>query len=639
MPAAASTTPVQVYPYHVPNRNVSIGQIYPMQRNTSSFSDRSYYSSQPMSMGPSQPFSPTDEAQVICQATTQAISAARSILLAGGTQSSALSTAKAAAQSVLLPTISAGERPPLNPQKKGFFGRRKNKHQAEIIASMALVSVNSAMQCSTPRGEANRAYSIYPDMAVPEPDTHSEITDDYSQFRNISPSTSPLTNNNLTNYDQRHSQAQITGQALMMTSEHQMTSRSLNSPMSPSPVEIDEFRTGSSSESPLVVRSQSTKSLKHYNIFDLGYQPSSPQKTTDGEYFRKKLMRAEEEKRQILKEPRTKIPSQMPMPRSRTDGSSTKATDRSRTDLASGNADRDDPIYESSSLAGKTKREALDTVNSSFSFSSASQVGISAASDGSTSGGSTYDEDDTTLGASKMLEEKSRFFGSVDPLFASFTDVFSCGPDATLPSMKQIELQHDRNIFDTLYVPNKDARVHGKQQDRRDETSQANTTSTWSKADSESLLRELNLSSIDGRHDGKRPATRKQPEAVSMEELVLRALSMAQPQTKATLRPTNSLSGSNSRGMEEQAFVMHDNSKSSQYNTSVKSSMGPIPAVAAKSGNKNNNISNKRSGDSSSNTSSKASPLDSKRSTSPTKRIQLPPWLRRKKKDGEKPKE
>jgi hypothetical protein len=76
------------------------------------------------------------DAGLLANATAQATIAARSIMVSGGTEGTALKTAKAAAQSVLLThhekLIGSGP--------KGFVTRRKIKKQADIIASMAIVS-------------------------------------------------------------------------------------------------------------------------------------------------------------------------------------------------------------------------------------------------------------------------------------------------------------------------------------------------------------------------------------------------------------------------------------------------------------------------------------------------------------------
>lgn len=80
------------------------------------------------------------DARLLSSATSQATIAARSILISGGTEETALKTGKAAAQSVLLANLE--RRFLLGP--KGIFIRRKIKKQAEVVASMALVSaINS----------------------------------------------------------------------------------------------------------------------------------------------------------------------------------------------------------------------------------------------------------------------------------------------------------------------------------------------------------------------------------------------------------------------------------------------------------------------------------------------------------------
>jgi len=75
----------------------------------------------------------TDDAVIISQATAQAAQAAKAILNAGGSELTALKTAKAAAVSALMPQSDevAGI-------GSSFLRRRKMKRQAEVVASMAL---------------------------------------------------------------------------------------------------------------------------------------------------------------------------------------------------------------------------------------------------------------------------------------------------------------------------------------------------------------------------------------------------------------------------------------------------------------------------------------------------------------------
>ena len=97
------------------------------------------------------PSSKAAEAELISKATQTAIVAARSILMNGGSQDVALKTAKAAAESVLNPAASDSDtisgRSMLGVSTLGVaFGgkKRKAKRQAEVVASMALMSANSA---------------------------------------------------------------------------------------------------------------------------------------------------------------------------------------------------------------------------------------------------------------------------------------------------------------------------------------------------------------------------------------------------------------------------------------------------------------------------------------------------------------
>lgn len=83
------------------------------------------------------------DARLLSHATNQATIAARSILISNGTEETALKTAKAAAQSVLIKHHEV-QLSKIGP--KGMFLKRKIKKQAEVVASMALVAATNAMQ-------------------------------------------------------------------------------------------------------------------------------------------------------------------------------------------------------------------------------------------------------------------------------------------------------------------------------------------------------------------------------------------------------------------------------------------------------------------------------------------------------------
>ena len=85
------------------------------------------------------------EAELIQKATQTAIVAARSILMSGGTEESAMKTAKAAAESVLNPAATDSDSVSGRSIVGSAFGgkKRKAKRQAEVVASMALMSATS----------------------------------------------------------------------------------------------------------------------------------------------------------------------------------------------------------------------------------------------------------------------------------------------------------------------------------------------------------------------------------------------------------------------------------------------------------------------------------------------------------------
>ncbi|KAL3912604.1 MAG: hypothetical protein SGARI_001071 [Bacillariaceae sp.] len=90
------------------------------------------------------------EAELISKATQTAIVAARSILMSGGTEEVALKTAKAAAESVLNPQASDNDTVSGRSTVGSVFGgrKRKAKRQAEVVASMALMSASSGIRHS-----------------------------------------------------------------------------------------------------------------------------------------------------------------------------------------------------------------------------------------------------------------------------------------------------------------------------------------------------------------------------------------------------------------------------------------------------------------------------------------------------------
>lgn len=453
--------------------------------------------------------------------------------MAGGTQSSALVTAKAAAQSVLLPKVSPGERlPPLTP-KKGYFGRRKNKRQAEIIASMALVSANSSLQPGG--GDASVNDSVRKGMMVQgSPNqfsrVHSEFSEDFSQHGNVSQSVLerssqqqqkqklqpiPMSTSflNFVNYDRR-------------SSDTQTLIRPPNSVRSvPAP---DVVPTPSASIAPLHV--QTSQSSKSGSVKQLKAAPSS-----FVDYFLRKQSQSEVERASDA--PKAKIPSEMPMPMPRT-----------KADLSLGNPTRDDPTYDSRLSSRSQHRDAEASLESSCTGSSASHTNSSAASDTlgtNSSADSTYDDDTVPTaviskdGLSQLTDNKEgKFFDNVDPIFSSFTDVFSCGPE---PLSTSLLLLQERESHDAARHT---SRQGEERRDHPQENGKRNVDQKWSAADNEHLLRDLKVTTEEDATNVNKnksaTSTRKErAKSSTLEELVLRTLAaMPMSPSRTPSRPT-----------------------------------------------------------------------------------------------------
>mmetsp|Transcript_4218 Transcript_4218/g.8804 ORF Transcript_4218/g.8804 Transcript_4218/m.8804 type:complete len:589 (+) Transcript_4218:131-1897(+) len=95
---------------------------------------------------------PEEEAQLLSAATSQAMIAAKSMLMSGATPNTALTTAKAAAESILSPKGS-NSGPCIN--------RRKAKHQANVVASMALMSAQNDAVATGGLGSPRGGSSVY----------------------------------------------------------------------------------------------------------------------------------------------------------------------------------------------------------------------------------------------------------------------------------------------------------------------------------------------------------------------------------------------------------------------------------------------------------------------------------------------
>jgi hypothetical protein len=104
---------------------------------------------------------PQEHAVAVSKATAQATAAAKSILSSGGTHDTALSTARAAAESVLVPR---------NGDKMFVFSKRQAKQQASVVAAMALLSAQAATNKFPSKNQAEAMQF----MQAPTPEATSQ---------------------------------------------------------------------------------------------------------------------------------------------------------------------------------------------------------------------------------------------------------------------------------------------------------------------------------------------------------------------------------------------------------------------------------------------------------------------------------
>ena len=413
-PALIHTVPSYVSNRSISNRSVSNHSVSRRSVGTSATKGR-----RPQNAA-------TREAELIAVANTQARAAAQSILLAGGSQAAALSTAKAAAKSVLQPAKEDGDgKPPLGSTRNNHFrNRRKNRQQAEIIASMALVSANEALEYGymgqdamtmTPGG----LRSAYQD------ERDSEFPDDYTNFRSLAPSV----------YGRSHSVRSQHEMQLLRFPEYYEQARLDKQSIQPLKALEQEIKivgpsTGTVQEqsyadqSTLNSRGQDTKTsllltkVPSMKALFQGIQgPSNIEKVTPSEAAEKG--------------PRIKIPTDLPRSNSikafaplKLNGSGKPPAKNDRTSTP-----RSRQQFSESQISCYSDRSSVSHTNS-YSYA-----------------GSTYDEhtadytrgtfesavDSTTRKKSYMNRRGgTSFFSTMDPFVRTFSEVFSCAPPVPL---------------------------------------------------------------------------------------------------------------------------------------------------------------------------------------------------------------
>jgi hypothetical protein len=466
-----------------------------------------------------------EEAELLSTATSQAMIAARSILLSGGSQATALSTAKAAAQSILVPDTTEMDGPGLG---KVFLSKRKAKRQADVVASMALLSVKQQMM-SHPRGMPNYPHegnNSFMQASVQQPpfqapraagggdtDGSSASSDDNSSHHGRNSS-----------YEQRNFDPYIER----------------------------------------IQRIQPKASNRSY------LRPTSPQQ------LKQQLQKQHQQQssNSLLSQ---RLPGRLPK-------SKVKSPGKPR-DLAKG-LPEEDPIYTAKDQRDQDKYLGV----SDDSSSSGSETGTF----GSGTVGSGTVGSDTVEPKAPPIDTLARqvggdgFLGAVDPLLSTLTNVFFCGGaspapyDQNLSSSRGIaskeESRQDDDDGSTSGSDEEDERVspvpHHRGQGRyavrgsrgararastgRDQFDSSPSTrghGSHSTADSQQLLKELNLSTSDegehrnGPHQRDGTGSWRGGIRESMEQVVLRALSgtlqppLSPPQTTTTTTPPSSSRG------------------------------------------------------------------------------------------------
>jgi len=413
-----------------------------------------------------------EEAELLSKATSQAMIAARSIMMSGGSEATALSTAKAAAQSILVPNTSEMEGSPY--LGKMFLSKRKAKRQAEVVASMALLSVKQQslnhhfmsqdqshqQEVSAFMNSGNQRYSsgapflaYSPTMEVPISNIPPSV-----QVRNMSRTTSRLERNEMNIYmEGTISPRQIHNEAPTMTK----------------------------------IRSRAKNEWLRKRSFATGDQNKARGIPEFG-----------------------KLPAKLPKAKANT------------KDLAK-SVPEEDPIY----CAGSGPRNET-TVHSLSHYSSDSQT------DGSeTYGTETVESAGRTVDRSLAPEpSKGRFSNDDDPFMNAF-GFFFCAPNEysseTVASKEQKkrkkqrrrESRNDDGMVDSMRSSSESDEEPPRKPNTRRQPPIRHQRSK-STADSEQLLKELNLSSDE--EEGRQTQTTSAPRnsiRESMEHAVFRALS------------------------------------------------------------------------------------------------------------------
>ena len=502
----------------------------------------------------------TQGAELIAIATTQARAAAQSILLAGGSQAAALSTANAAAKSVLLPAKEDGAgKPPIGSTRNGNFrNRRKNRQQAEIIASMALVSANETLEYGsmghdmvtmTPGG----LRSVYHD------DRESEFPDDYTNYRSLGQGSL---------YGRSHSVRSYKEMQQLRFPEYREQSRQDKQIMMPFNAVEHEIKllgpiTGTVQDISLADQTTlDSKVLDNGDILKADKSQSInnmiPAKTPSAKGIFQGIQipgMVNDSETLGNAPPRTKIPTEMPMPRS----NSMKAF----APLKGHSSGKQQVTLDRNGTPRSRQQQSESQISCYSDHSSVSHTNSYSYA------GSTYDEhtadytrgtfesvvDSTTRRKSSHINRSSgaSFFSTMDPFVRTFSEVFSCNPVPPVPNVQksrsQIELnrrlkpRESRDMVSTAQYDSSNIKLEKRDipppQAQTMNLSNAAPRRSTSVDDSMLSSNDIPILAERGIDTANKELSNNKKKLTSptMEQLVLRALSAISPKGAAAKRP------------------------------------------------------------------------------------------------------
>lgn len=475
---------------------------------------------------------PFNEAYLLSQATSQAMIAARSIVLSGGSQETALCTAKAAANSILVPNIADSDT--LAEGGLRFLSRRKSKRQASIVASMALLSVNNSLRNqnlgipSQPMQQWDATMLVQqspqqqqtPPQQIITPPQSLPAVGDLTNARNslLATTTAPP---GLLNVSARTSTSDKYSKLLQEDGDPNRTTSLLQGDDVPNQA---IFRGEAGRDQP-----------------EKGGKPVRRERTKDKKEKELKLIASPACKNLRNRRPSfpTRRPSLPPLPPKTAQAPVMQAARTLAKEVVAA------PVSNAIMIERKMKSIAIPIP---LSYSS-DDGDDSTAGDGSTISTEEAEDGEGATGLQikieleRMSTDKSFLQQNVDPYLYSLTQAFNCGfsPSNTLAAARKKHLEErldedDDTAEDHDHTDEEededddDAHNEEEHRDAQDIVMMGRARGSESSADSAEVIRELNVGTDDSQDDyyGSKNGRRGRRSA-SAEEVVLRALSVRGP--------------------------------------------------------------------------------------------------------------